>query len=315
MQSGLRKTDDDVRAQLAARIAAIEDHQPSLDGGEEESKRVSVGISEIDHALDPENGAGIEFAALHEIRSATTLSFAAAAGFALALGNHMERWRMCQSARLDNGCEHRQESALRPIFWVADKYCQSEAGEFYGPGLYPMGVEPSRLIRISPRDFDEAVWAAGEIASTAKIAFGLLEVRENPRQLDLATTRRLKLRCRKFQTPFFILRQAGTQEASAAATRWLVEPALSQAKQHKNFVGMAAWKIKLEKCSGGKTGNWILEWNHHEQSFGITKSQAKKSTKKLLAALSGNSPTAIGNGPHLAQTAGAGVAAKSKRQA
>ena len=314
MQSGLRKTDDDVRAQLARCIAAIEDHQPLLDEGK--NKRVSMGISEIDHALDPENGAGIEFAALHEIRSATTLSFAAAAGFALALGNHMERWRTRNLARLND--EH--ESALRPIFWIADKYCQSEAGEFYGPGLYPMGVEPSRLIRILPRDFDEAVWAAGEIASTAKIAFGLLEVRGNPRQLDLATTRRLKLRCRKFQTPFFILRQAGVEEASAAATRWLVEPALSQAAQHENFVGMAAWKIKLEKCSGGKIGSWILEWNHHEQSFGIAgigakRGATKKPTKKSWEALSGNSPTAIGNGSHLAQTVGVGVAAKSKRQA
>ena len=315
MQSGLRKTDDDARAQLARCIAAIEDHRPLLDGGEGKSKRVSMGIDAIDHALDPENGEGIEFAALHEIRSATTLSFAAAAGFALALGNHMERWRVRQSARLDNGCEHRQESALRPVFWIADKYCQSEAGEFYGPGLYPLGVEPSRLIRISPRDFDEAVWAAGEIASTSKIAFGLLEVRGNPRQLDLATTRRLKLRCRKFQTPFFILRQAGAEEASAAATRWLVEPALSDAAQHENFVGMAAWKIKLEKCSGGKTGNWILEWNHHEQSFGITKGRATNRTKIIGTALSGNSPAAIGNGPHLAQTVGVGVATKSKRQA
>ena len=52
-----------------------------------------MGIKEIDEALDPYHGKGIEYAGLHEIRSQTTLSFAAAAGFALALGNHMERSR------------------------------------------------------------------------------------------------------------------------------------------------------------------------------------------------------------------------------
>jgi len=235
------------------------------------SERISLGVGEIDRALDPYEGKGIEYAGLHEIRSSTTLSFAAAAGFALVLGNHMERQRSGREAGISDG-QFAEIEALRPVFWIGDRFCQAEGGNFYGPGLYPLGIEPGRLIRVLPRNFDEALWAAGEISRTGKIGFGIFEVRGNPHKLDLAITRRLLLRCQTSQVPFFILRQAGSAEASAASTRWLIHPACSRnidQEAQMGLVGITAWNVSLEKCRGGKTGNWRVEWNHHEQAFKI----------------------------------------------
>lgn len=286
--------------QLAGRIAAIENLHPQLTdaqngrlSGQEEhiTQRVALGIDEIDQALDPYHGKGIEFSGLHEIRSQTTLSFAAAAGFALVLGNHIERVRFQRSQDFRafeaeqfnrtnpvlRPVEANSSLPLRPIFWIADRFCQIEAGDFYGPGLYPLGINPGRLIRVLPHNFEESIWTAGEISQANQIAFALMEVRGNPHKLDLAVTRRLLLRCQTSQVPFFILRQAGQAQSSAVSTRWLVEPALSQSSDEdlqqvtgsNNLIGMTTWNISLEKCRGGKTGDWTLEWNHHEQTFQI----------------------------------------------
>lgn len=339
MRDRLQKSDGcKVRQNLAEHIAKIEARQSQLDDGNTSSiKRVAFGIEEIDQVLDPHHGKGIEYAGLHEIRSATTLSFGAAAGFALVLANHMECERHRGAAHLQQDSVDKAKAgfstALRPIFWVCDKFCRSEGGKFYGPGLYPFGIDPGRLIRVMPHSFEEAIWAAGEIARSGKTGLGLLEIHGNPHRLDLATTRRLLLRCQKSRTPFFILRQAGEAQTSAVSTRWLVEPALSFDHEHSRFIGKAAWKIYLEKCRGGKTGNWILEWNHHEQAFQIAdKSYAKFSRYPKLhagtppgkerstyfkhasriqsrAPISGNLIASSGNGPHHSQKAGDGVAA------
>ena len=252
------------------------------------SERIALGVGEIDRALDPYGGKGIEYAGLHEIRSSTTLSFAAAAGFALVLGNHLERQRSRRQAGIGDD-QFAKIEALRPVFWIGDKFCQAEGGNFYGPGLYPLGIEPGRLIRVLPRDFDEALWAAGEVSRTGKIGFGIFEVRGNPHKLDLGITRRLLLRCQTNRVPFFILRQAGSAEASAASTRWLIRPACSRNRDQKaegnsrqmGLMGITAWNVSLEKCRGGKTGNWRVEWNHHEQAFKIPSETTRKINGKL----------------------------------
>ena len=296
MENGLRKhtqralgkkAQRALRQRLAGNIEAIEARQKRLEDAAVSARvalRVALGIEEIDRALDPHHGRGIELAGLHEIRSMTTLSFGAAAGFALVLGNHLERARFGRVANLQEGQAHRSSDELlslplRPVFWIADTYCRQEAGSFYGPGLYGLGLHPGRLIRVAPRNFEEAIWVAGEVSRAGQTGFGLLEVRGNPRRLDLTATRRLLRRCQQSKAPFFILRQAGEAETSAVSTRWLVEPALSRDKANSRFIGRAAWKISLEKCRGGKTGNWILEWNYHEQIFQIARQEFKQTDR------------------------------------
>ncbi len=145
-QEGGKADAGDMRERLASRIAAIEKRQVVLGDGQKSGEpsaggRVALGIEAIDRALDPYHGRGIEFAALHEIRSSTTLSFAAAAGFALVLGNHMERCRLGRAAHLQT-CERVAgiNENLRPVFWIADDYCLREAGEFYWPGCLCIGL-------------------------------------------------------------------------------------------------------------------------------------------------------------------------------
>ena len=230
--------------------------------------RASLGIAEIDHALDPAGKRGIPANALHEVRVETGLSAAAGAGFAMALGMTMAR------AALSSGKEREpQTTRTLPVFWISDDYTRAEYGGFYGPGLDVFGLRADNLIRIRPKDRREALWAAGEIAATANAAaFCLVEINGHPGEIDLTATRRLMLRAQTSRTPVILLRQSGKEEASAAATRWCVSPACSYANRplRNHFIGPPAFAVTLEKCRGGyacPSTHWIIEWNRDEQRF------------------------------------------------
>ena len=124
----------------------------------------SLGIAEIDHALDPAESRGIIANALHEVRVETGLAAA------------RRRW-LCPGSGPDNGkgslvfrkgAGSSQTTRTLPVFWISDDYTRAEYGGFYGPGLAVFGLRADNLIRIRPKDRREALWAAGEIAATAK---------------------------------------------------------------------------------------------------------------------------------------------------
>ncbi|MEM7461318.1 MAG: hypothetical protein AAF362_01410 [Pseudomonadota bacterium] len=295
---------------LNEKIERIEHRPLRIDGTLQQDARpraVSLGIAEIDAALchdAGQSGSGtLAVGALHEVRAETALDLPASAGFALALGGLLA-------------------GTSGTIFWIAEKQARTEAGEFYGPGLAGLGIDPARLIRVFTKNSNETLWAAGEIAACPGTGFCLLELRGNPASAGLAFSRRLALRAQSANMPVLLLRQSGGEEASAAATRWRVSPApsIKQADEPARLVGAPAWHAALEKSRGGRPGAWTLEWKRDECLFALYRGtaairKARSSAGKPSGhpgpdrpALSGNQPAQAFDGPDRTRALGSGVA-------
>jgi protein ImuA len=238
---------------LRAAVARIEDRLPG--GPPDEVSRplhtIPFGVAPVDAAL----GGGLAAGTLHEVRAETALDLPGAAGFALA------------AAGLLTGFGGH-------VFWIAPRQARHEAGAFYGPGLGAFGLDGARMVRVLVRDEGEALWAAGEVAR-AGAGVCLIELRGNPAAAGLAFSRRLALRARASGMTAILLRQSGGAQASAATTRWRVAPAPSrdEAKEwgegQRSWVGPPAWKVTLEKCRGGRPGEWTLEWRNDDHLFAL----------------------------------------------
>ncbi|MGB7287564.1 MAG: hypothetical protein WBC71_11585 [Salaquimonas sp.] len=288
-QNVMAKSDaDKIIAYLNRSIAGIEKRTVTLQDIQTQI-RVPIGIAEIDSILSSSRqttaAQGIIANALHEIRVERGLEAANGAGFALCMGLTIARALL----RKQTGkTAHLGIKPLAPVFWIADDFTRSEYGDFYGPGLKAYGIAPENLIRIHPKNREETLWVAGEIAATRGAAsFCLIEIRGHPKEFDLTTTRRLMLRAQASGTPIILLRQSGQEEASAAATRWHVSPASScntgrnarnKIGKHQThplmhqFIGPPAFTVHLEKCRGANANQmtpWKIEWNPHDQCFAL----------------------------------------------
>ena len=250
----------DLIAALGARIARIENRPPAFDRAHEASAAtgpvLSLGMAEIDAMLAGREAgtAPVAAAALHEVRAETSLDAAAATGFALALGQRAI------------ACTGRSRAAM---FWIAGHDARNEAGLIYGPGLEDFGLGGIELVRVFANGVADALWAAGEVAAHRGAGLCLLELRANPARADLAFSRRLALRAREAGVPVIVLRQGGGEEASAALTRWRVAPAPSGPgiAAGRKWLGPPAFAVTLEKCRGGRPGEWLMEWKSDERLF------------------------------------------------
>lgn len=256
--AGLRRAD--LIAALGSRIARIENRPPAFDPAHETSAAtgpvLSLGMTGIDAMLAGREAgtAPVPAAALHEVRAETALDAAAATGFALGLGQRAI------------ACTGRRQAAM---FWIAGHDARNEAGLIYGPGLEDLGLGGIELVRVFANGVADALWAAGEVAAHKGAGLCLLELRANPARADLAFSRRLALRAREAGVPVIVLRQGGGEEASAALTRWRVAPAPSDPgiAAGRKWLGPPAFAVTLEKCRGGRPGEWLMEWKSDERLF------------------------------------------------
>jgi protein ImuA len=238
-------------ARLGAEIARIEQRVPSLDAvgidgkaGDGPRHVLSTGHPQADLLV-----AGTPAAALHEVRAPLSVDSAAACGFALALGLRAA-----------------QDPAW--MFWIAEEQAVAEAGAPYGPGISALGLGGVRIIHVLVRRTADALWAAGEVSGCTGAGLCIVELRGNPHGADLAFSRRLAMRARESGTPVILLRQGGEEQASAALTRWRIGPAPSDSgAPGRKWVGPPAFSVKLEKSRGGRSGEWIMEWNGNERFF------------------------------------------------
>lgn len=237
---------------LRARVAALEEARTPLCSaplsGDSKSGRLALGVPEMD-AL---TGGGLSLADMHEVRCSASRDIACATGFVAGLLAQL----MKRSAR--DG----------PVFWVSEGAATFEAGFLYAEGLSWFGVDPGRIIHVHPRDLGDALWAAGEVARSGNPVATVFHVKGNQRVLDLAVSRKLMLRAQTGGAPLFLLRQAGEEEASSAATRWHVAPAPSLPDaQFERGVGHMRLALSLEKNRNGQTGHWQVAWNPEKRSF------------------------------------------------
>ncbi|MEM7068445.1 MAG: hypothetical protein AAF478_06125 [Pseudomonadota bacterium] len=209
-------------------------------------------------------GGGIALNDMHEIRCSLSRDIGCAFGFLLGL-----------LSRLDE---------TRPIAWICEPSTVADTGKLFPDGLSYFGLESSRMFHITPLHLADAFWASGEAARTGGVSAIIFHIKGNPGTFDLSVSRKLALRAQASGTPLFILRQAGEEEASSAATRWHVSPApsLPDETYHKGL-GHMRLRLTLEKNRNGQLGQWLVAWNPKTRSFeNAAKSPANTNSRMPL---------------------------------
>jgi len=129
----------------------------------------------------------------------------------------------------------------------------------YPPGLARLGLDPSRLLIVRSRKDAETLAAMEEGLRYGALGAVVGEVEK----LDLTASRRLALACEKSGVTALILRKPSSKthtghEASAATSRWRVQPAPSSSHPIPQE-GRARWQLELLRSRHGTTGTWIIE--------------------------------------------------------
>ncbi|HWF78020.1 MAG TPA: protein imuA [Caulobacteraceae bacterium] len=215
-------------AALRAEIAALEG------AGKGACEVASLGDARLDSLLP---GGGLGLKAWHEFAGEGLELETAAASAAFV-------------ARLAIPLTRRGE-----LIWVLRR------DDLHAPGLCTLGFPAERLIQVCARDEAEALAVMEDALRTPGVAAVFAEAAE----VDLVAGRRLQLAAEQGQATGFLLRRRPfgganrKQLSSAAATRWTIAPAPSEPAPGEPGLGAPRWRVRLERCRGGRTGEWILE--------------------------------------------------------
>ncbi|HWI85789.1 MAG TPA: hypothetical protein VNT42_05620 [Sphingomonas sp.] len=205
--------------------------------------RFALGVERLDTLL----GGGLARARLHEIWPAEAVDGASATGFALMLA---------QCASRDG-----------PIVWIAEEKGDQKHGPLYPPGLAELGIDPARILFVRAPDEKALLRAAGDVMRSPAAGLAVIAPAGTAPLLDLTATRRLTLFAEASGVTPILLRVADPQAPSAAATRWRVAAAPSQALD-ANAPGLPAFAIDLLRQRGGAPSfGWRLEWDRDRARF------------------------------------------------
>lgn len=186
---------------------------------------------------------------LHEVRPKVA-GDGAPAGFAVALALCLQR------------------AAGRGFVLWCDRFAgMRQAGALYGPGLFDLGLDPSRLIHVELRRDIDVFWAMEEgLRSRALVA-----VVGDVAEADLTASRRLNLAAQETGVTPVLIRSATDHGASAAWTRWAVASAPSAAHVFEpRAPGRTRWEVELMRSrAGARPRTWTLEWSHETHRFAV----------------------------------------------
>ncbi|WP_269931829.1 ImuA family protein [Aminobacter sp. HY435] len=207
-----------------------------------------TGVERLDEVL----GGGLPKAALTEIHGTETRNAGAAAGFALCLVSGMLT-------------ERSQPRDL--VLWVGTAEMFREAGLPYAPGLGGLfGITAENLLLAEAPKAADVLWIAEEAARIDEISAVVVELRGNPRSVDLTATRRLHRRAQDSGRPVFLLRQSAEPAPTAAPVRLVVSPAPASLRQTllgplAGSIAAPAFAVEIGKSRTALAGSFILEWN------------------------------------------------------
>ena len=190
-----------------------------------------LGIAAIDAAL----GGGLARGALHEVAAVSEAHLAAATGFAIGL------------------------VSSRRLLWIAEDMALAESGAPHGPGLDAFGLFPEQLLTVAAARPHDLLWAMEEALRCRAVAAVIGEWRHGA--IDMVAMRRLSLATAERGALALLLRAAPADDASTAATRWIVGAAPSFGNENARFVA------HLVRNRRGPTGSWILEWSDSDERF------------------------------------------------
>ena len=188
-----------------------------------------LGIATVDAAL----GGGLSRGALHEISAAGEAHLAAATGFALAVSSR---------------------AARKSTVWIAEGMALAESGAPYGPGLETFGLSPQRLLTVAATRTRDLLWAMEEALRCRAVAAVIGELRHG--EIDMVAVRRLSLAAAGSGALALLLRASPPNDASTAATRWIVSAAPND-----------SFAVELTRNRRGPLGSWTLQWSDDDERF------------------------------------------------
>ena len=234
-------------------------------------------------AVDAVLGGGLMRGALHEIAAAGEAHLAAATGFAVGVAA-----LAAPSPRTAGRGSH--------LLWIAEDMAALESGAPYGPGLDGFGLAPERLVTVAVAQRRDLLWAMEEALRCRAVGAVIGEMRHGA--LDTVAVRRLSLAAADTGALALILRAAPADDASTAATRWIVQaspssfviPGRGQSPRTRNpetnseltsgfrvrpfgpprndeEKSGARFAVELMRNRRGPRGQWILEWSDSDGHF------------------------------------------------
>lgn len=237
------------RANRAAIVDELRRQLPRMEGATAMTRALPFGLAALDGHL-PQGG--LTLGALHEVAPQAHGDTPAAFGFVVALlGRVMAR-------------EHDPANKARPVLLVSSPRALADHGRPHGHGLQRLGLDPARLILVETRNEAQALWAMEEAVRSA-VPAAIMGAIGN---LDLKTSQRLQLAAGEAGLPLVLLRPTQAREASAAATRWRIG-ARKAARDRFGLMARTRWKVQLERCRNGRTGDWLVEFDHAAYRFSL----------------------------------------------
>lgn len=153
----------------------------------------------------------------------------------------------------------------RPLFWVRPEFEGQEYGAVSPSGLAELGGDPGQLILVRTRKADGALAAANDILACPYVGAVLLEIRGQPKMLDLVASRRLSLAAGESGVSMILLREQAIAEPSAALTRWDVGSAPS--RDDDDDWGNPVFNARLTRHRMGGLGAFHMQWNPEHAAF------------------------------------------------
>lgn len=234
--------------------------------------RLATGAVHFDTAL----GGGIPATGVTEIHAHLTRDAGAVSGLALGF-----------AARALGG---------KPLVWIATSEMLHEAGAPYLPGIAAFyGIRSGQLFVAEASKTADALWVAEEAASLEAIGVILLELRGNPRALDLTATRRLHRRALAAGHPLFLLRHGALAQSTAAPLRLIVSPAPATprwtlAGPLEGSIGPPAFHVLIDKNRLSPQAAFLLQWNAGRRIFEETGHEPAATHTRHLAAIPADGP-------------------------
>ena len=260
------------RAAVLARLRGLLPRQAGW--REDVNATLPFGLVAFDSHLP--NG-GLACGALHEIVPTTQAALPAAFGFVVAILARLSSSYgagLADGERTDAHCLRHDFSngfpngpsygTERRIVFVMPAHALRQCGRLSGHGLKNLGLNPRHAILVETAHWQDSLWALVEALRSAapQAVAGMID------RLDLKTSQKLYLTAAEAGLPLLLLRPSQTLESSAAATRWRIDAAAG-ARDRFGSYARARWQVQLERCRNGRSGEWVVEYDHVAHRFSL----------------------------------------------
>ncbi len=230
--------ESDPLAALRQRMAVIErQHRP--EGAVAHGEPVATGHAEIDAAL----GGGLARGRLHELFATAVDDGPSATGFAAMLAVRF-------------GGE---------LIWLRQNRAEKRSGRLYAHGLSELGLDPAKVIMVLVDEPLQLLRAAADSIACAAGCTVIVELWQNPRELDLTASRRLAIAAADAGVALLMLRIDAEPQPSAAWTRWRIAAAPSVPLE-ADAPGLTALTLELTRHrQGPQNRRWDVVWDGHDK--------------------------------------------------